>query len=68
MGGLDTMGEKPTKRRKHLLSDADPNDRLTFEKMDQLLKEYGVKYSIAVDELQLPAQGMEPSQEERLST
>ena len=68
MIGLDAMEGKPINKRKHLLSHTDPDDMPTFEEIDQLLKENGIRYSMIIDELQLPAQGTELSEEEKPST
>ena len=56
MVGLVTMKGKTINKRKHLLSHTNQNGRPTFDEMDQLLKENGIKYSMIVDKLQLLAQ------------
>ena len=53
------MDGTATNKRKHLLSHADPDDRPTFEEMDDLLKENGITYNTISEEIQLPTQEKE---------
>ena len=59
MTELDPMDGTATNKRKHLLSHADPDDRPTFEEMDDLLKENGITYNTISEEIQLPTQEKE---------
>ena len=67
MTGLDPMDGASVNKRKHLLSHADPDDKPTFEEMNDLLKENGITHNTISEEIQLPTQGTKPYKKGRFN-
>ena len=68
MTGLDPMDGASVNKRKHLLSHGDPDDRPTFEEMNDLLKENGITHNTISEEIQLPTQGTKPYKKRRFNS